>query len=148
MPLYKALAKGFLSFLKFAGGSVILMIITVSLISGKFPPPLKDYYYSMRQMQAGEADFGSSMKIIADARKQQEALLNQIESENTGKSGSSDPRGSRGYGLSIVELDKKVKALEYEVSYYKAKFARSEWEKKQLEHQMANRTPAAVTISK
>lgn len=134
--------------LKFLAASVAMMALSMSLVSGKFPPPLKEYYTGLKAMQ-NSPDITQSMKEIAEARSQQKMLLEQIDHETRGQVGNQANAGGQEAIVNKGDLEKKVKALEYEVAYYKAKLARSEWEKHQLESQHAsNRLPAAQTISK
>jgi hypothetical protein len=145
MLVYKLVGKSLLKMLKFLSVSVAMMLLSMSLISGKFPPPVKEYYTILKGIQSG-TDMGKSINAIVEARNQQNKLLENLNEESAAIKKVIN-NGDTGAGLNKVELEKKIKALEYEVAYYKSKFARSEWEKQQIERKYSSRIPAVQTIS-
>ncbi len=77
---------------------------------------------------------------MAEYRRKQEDLLKSIGEKMFQKSGRGAPDGSTTSEIPAMAA-KRIKELEYEVAYYKAKLARSEWERKQL---IQSRSPATA----
>lgn len=84
MSVSKIIGKMFLNIFKFVGGSALMLVVSMSLVSGKFPPPMKEYYTNLRHMQNGP-DLSQSMKAIADARNQQKEIMAAIEARERGR---------------------------------------------------------------
>jgi hypothetical protein len=126
----------------------LITLATMSITTGKFPPPVKDIYKSMGQLQStySSVNLAESTANIAKARETQKqvfAMLDNVDSGNAPPpnlhqiqdtdpvANESGKRETASAGVNTVTDKERIKALEYEVAYLKAKLARAEWETRQ-----------------
>lgn len=159
MTTIKFFSKVVSKFALYVGTSFLLMLTMSSLLSGKFPPPLIEYFHQIQNIgkdfktksneSSTRPDFGSSLDAISEHRKQQSTLPQNInddfELEETGLE-----KESRSTNHSVL-AERRIKELENEVTYYKAKLAQSEWERIQLlqtqnSRESSSRAPASPTL--
>ena len=142
-----------MDFLKIAGKFLFKMILflvlpvftsllLISLATGKFPPPLKELYTLTKVLKVQSSDAGLTPELLAKLAERQKLQNQWIDFEKSQASivGNESPRHSEVQQQQLPQesqdLEKRIKALEYEVVYYKAKLARSEWEKAQLKKEL------------
>lgn len=106
----------------------VIMLATMSLVTGKFPPPVVDVYSTLKQVQEN-LDMGKATSQFAKAKKEQSQILTDLENMDR------DVDGRKVAGtVNLPATDQeKIKALEYEVAVLKAKLARSQWETRQAQ---------------
>lgn len=146
----KFLFKAIFKFVLYVGSSFFLMLVVSSLLSGKFPPPFKEYYQQTKNFgkdfssntkkEGALPDLSSSLKAISESRKQQAALLQDLNQEQASAAEKSIQSSGEANNIAAIAA-KRIKELEYEVAFYKAKLARSEWERNQL---LKSRSPSAA----
>ncbi len=104
---------------------LVVMFITMCLATGKFPPPIKEVYHSLRNLQE-QVKIMESTSNLAKAQQQQRQILDMIDEKPnaTGAVVTMRPPG--------VTDQQRIQALEFEVASLKSKLARSQWETKQL----------------
>jgi hypothetical protein len=125
--------------IKYTLVSMALMFISICFVTGNFPPPLIQIWKIAKQMQ-GQLNLGNSTVQLLQGRQETARLLQQIEEID-----KQAFQGSSGYHVAAqgqdddsaqlnppAETSEKIKALEYEVAYLKAKLARTEWEMREI----------------
>ncbi|MEZ0393328.1 MAG: hypothetical protein ACAH59_14005, partial [Pseudobdellovibrionaceae bacterium] len=101
------------------------MLIVMSFMTGKFPPPVKDVYQSLSKIQKSMDLVKATNNIVAH-KKKNEAVLKEIEDDRSqlpvdGQlSDELMPMDSHQLALA------RIKALEYEVALLKSKLYRAE----------------------
>lgn len=120
---------------RYVAVTAIIALITMSFLAGKFPPPVKEMYSKFRALQ-------SSVKIedvtfgLKQIQNQKQTYLQQIESEELNQV---SPESVQSGNINLKPED-KIKALEYEVAYLKARLQASEWQNEQLKKQLPSNT--------
>lgn len=123
---------------RYIGVCALMILGTLSLATGKFPPPIKEVYQSFAAVRSS-MNFGQATQSMALAQQQQKEMLAALDDPNGDFSkvtrhpqatADADPNGM---GVNAVSDKEKIKALEYEVALLKAKLARAEREAYQLQ---------------
>lgn len=129
----KELSKVALSGLKYLLVSVLFSLAVLSFVTGKFPPPIKEFYQTLSQFQSS-MNISKAGAQIAKAKIDQDAMLKKLDEDSiNAKSGTNE------YGNPtdpLLFLQKQVKSLEYEIALLKSKLNRAESESDQLKAQL------------
>lgn len=100
--------------------SCMLMLVVLSVMSGKFPPPVFEIYKSLSAVQK-DLNVGTNLKGIVERKKENESLLRDIENTESYTTASRSPQsvdeGSK------VNQQATIQALEYEVARLKMQMA-------------------------
>lgn len=113
-----------------------MALVGMSLVTGKFPPPVKEFYKNVSQVQSS-MDFGKNMANIANAQKQKQLLLSQLEQENQQFRTQATPQART--AAEAFDPYERIKVLEYEVAYLKLKLASARSEANMLKKRQAKR---------
>jgi hypothetical protein len=120
--------------------SVFVMLLTLSVSTGKFPPPIGETFRALKGLHR-VVNMGESATRIAEARKSQEKALDEIDKE--GRTSSDRSPASVEAESSGKAVD-KIKSLEYEVALLKSKLNRAQWEAQEAKAKLAARNPASA----
>lgn len=120
--------------------SVFIMLLTLSVSTGKFPPPIGETFRALKGLH-GVVNMGEAATRIAEARKSQEKALDEIDHE--GKPSSDRSPASVEAEVPGKAAD-KIKSLEYEVALLKSKLNRAQWEAQEAKAKLAARNPASA----
>lgn len=121
------------SILKYGLASVVVMLLTLSVSTGHFPPPVLDIYKSVKAVNR-DLDLGGSMSVMAKAQTDREKILSEIDQvQQEPLNGVSLPAPVPNR---LQEAEKKIQALEYEVARLKSRLRRAESEANQLREQV------------
>lgn len=133
--------NAFLGFFKYIFACSLLVLGSMVLLTGRFPPPVTDLYKSVTRFQSS-MDIGKNMAQFAKAQEERRSLMEELEREEAisdGRAPASTTTGKPGRPAGEPAFDpyERIKVLEYEVAYLKSKLARAEWEVNNLKTRQA-----------
>jgi hypothetical protein len=98
----------------------LMMLAALSLATGKFPPPVKEFYNSFSSVRSA-MNLQQSTRNILEGQQRQREILDSLEDKS----------------LQANTPDKqKIRSLEYEVASLKAELARAQRETRQAQAQI------------
>lgn len=108
-------------------------ILTLSVVTGKFPPPLKESYHSLKELK-NIVNIGENTSAFAKAKLEREKVLKELDEidrqpaslESPSKSDA--PSGAR----AVENAADRIRSLEYEVASLKSKLQSSRAEADEL----------------
>ncbi len=137
--------------IRYLAACVLGTLGIMSLASGKFPPPVKEIYQNISNIQQA-VNLSETTAKIAKARGEQRQIMDFLDNvdDEGAKRPSVKPAAAVAGAESRTVVDEngqqvasdkeRIKALEYEVAYLKAKLARAEWEIRQAQSRQATAT--------
>jgi hypothetical protein len=135
LPILKSFFREFFKILwlcgRYVGVCAIMMLISLSLATGKFPPPIKEVYKSFSSVRSS-MNIAETTENFAKAQEQQRQILAAIEDK------PSRPTQNGQVNVNLVTDKERIQSLEYEVAMLKSKLARAQQETRQLEIRQAS----------
>lgn len=115
--------------------SATVMLGTISVMTGQFPPPVFEVYKSVKEIKSS-LNLAQSAASLAAAKIERDKVLKEINSEQRSIA-STEVDLSNGTQTKGIDSEQRIKSLEYEVALLKSKLYRAEWEAEQFKEQAA-----------
>ncbi len=142
------MAKLFWGIFRYLLVSLIIMVLALSVATNQFPPPIFKIVKQIREAMV-LVDMSQANMALLKAQEEKMKVLREIERDSPLRDFSAAPEIELPQLLKSKNLneppvpsfseqaDRKIKSLEYEVAYLKAKLSRAESEVQELRNQIA-----------